>query len=99
MAVHSEFGASSAYRWMACPGSVSMSRGVPNTSSVYAEEGTAAHEMGELAIKAGKPASAYVGAKASNGVEYTEEMAGRASSTRTTTPPSLRSGKRRRASP
>ena len=75
MAVHSEFGASSAYRWMACPGSVSMSRGVPNTSSVYAEEGTAAHEMGELAIKAGKPASAYVGAKASNGVEYTEEMA------------------------
>jgi hypothetical protein len=75
MAAHSEFGASAAYRWMACPGSVSMSRGIANTSSFYAEEGTAAHELGELAIKTNGAAAAYIGAKAGNGVEYTEEMA------------------------
>lgn len=41
---HSHIGASSAYRWFACPGSVRLSKGIPNRSSVYAQEGTDAHE-------------------------------------------------------
>lgn len=43
--VHSEFGASSSHRWMACPGSVQLSRGMPNKSSVFAEEGTMLHDV------------------------------------------------------
>lgn len=32
------------YRWAACPGSIRLSKGIPNRSSVYAQEGTDAHE-------------------------------------------------------
>ncbi len=49
--VHSKIGASSMYRWKNCPGSVKLSEGIPNKSSVYAEEGTAAHELIALAIE------------------------------------------------
>jgi hypothetical protein len=45
--LHSEVGASGAHRWMKCPGSVALSRGMPNPSSPFAEEGTRAHELGE----------------------------------------------------
>jgi hypothetical protein len=41
---HSPIGASSMYRWSACPGSVRLSAGVESKSSKYAEEGTEAHE-------------------------------------------------------
>jgi hypothetical protein len=48
---HSKLGASSATRWMACPGSVALSESVPPESllptSVYAAEGTVAHEIAE----------------------------------------------------
>lgn len=42
---HSLIGASSMHRWAECPASVRMSKGMPNTSSKYAEEGTQAHEL------------------------------------------------------
>jgi hypothetical protein len=54
---HSPIGASSMYRWSACPGSVRLSRGIASKSSKYAEEGTEAHEwaaklaLGECAMK------------------------------------------------
>lgn len=41
---HSKLGASSMYRWSACPGSVELCRDIPSTSSVWAQEGTEAHE-------------------------------------------------------
>jgi hypothetical protein len=44
---HSELGPSAAHRWMKCPGSVKLSRLVPNQSSEFAEEGTRAHELAE----------------------------------------------------
>lgn len=43
--VHSKIGASSYYRWKACPGSVKMCEGVPNKESSYAAEGTLAHDI------------------------------------------------------
>lgn len=46
MSKHSSLGASSSHRWMACPGSVQLSKGRPNKGSVFADEGTAAHELG-----------------------------------------------------
>jgi len=39
-------------RWEKCPGSVRLSANVPNKSSVYADEGTQAHELAEKAIRA-----------------------------------------------
>lgn len=42
---HSDIGASSLYRWSKCAGSVRLSKGIPSKSSVYAEEGTIAHEL------------------------------------------------------
>lgn len=41
---HSELGGSSAYRWLNCPGSVRLARGMPELSSKYAQEGRDAHE-------------------------------------------------------
>lgn len=40
---HSKFSASAAHRWMACPGSITMSAGIGDTPSVYADEGSVAH--------------------------------------------------------
>lgn len=72
--VHSEHGASSAYRWLACPGSVSLSRGIPDKTSPYAIEGTVAHELAELALKKDRDAEFWVGLKI-EGITVTEEMA------------------------
>lgn len=40
---HSKVGASSYYRWKACPGSVKLSQGIKSVDSEYAKEGTLAH--------------------------------------------------------
>lgn len=48
--VHAVLGASSAHRWMNCPGSVKLCEGVPDKGSSYAEEGTLAHSLAELII-------------------------------------------------
>ena len=49
---HSALGASSAHRWLACPGSVKMSEGVEDVAvqSPYATEGTLAHSYAEVMI-------------------------------------------------
>jgi hypothetical protein len=45
MSGHSFLNPSSAHRWMVCPGSVPLSQGLEDKGSVYAEEGTRAHEL------------------------------------------------------
>ncbi len=50
---HSELGASIASRWMPCPGSVALSRGRPNYATEHSRAGTAAHAVGELALRKG----------------------------------------------
>lgn len=47
---HAALGASAAHRWMNCPGSIRLSAGIPSTSSIYADEGTAAHELCEKCL-------------------------------------------------
>ena len=73
MARHAQLGPSSAARWMTCPGSVRLCASVPDSTSDYAAEGTAAHELAE-AILRGADGAALVGKQASNGVEWTAEM-------------------------
>jgi len=48
---HAKLSASGASRWATCPGSVQMEDGIPDKESVYAREGTLAHEMSELKLK------------------------------------------------
>lgn len=55
---HSKIGASSMKRWAACPGSVKLSEGIESRSSVFAEEGTKAHELGEKWLLEGERAFA-----------------------------------------
>lgn len=49
---HSDFSASASKRWMNCPGSVALSKNAPpQVESVYAREGTEAHECLEYIVK------------------------------------------------
>ena len=48
---HAVLSASSAERWMHCPGSVALSKDIPESSSDYAEEGRLAHALAELKLR------------------------------------------------
>ena len=51
MAAHALLSPSAAERWINCPASVYISRDILDEGSVYADEGTAAHTLMELAGK------------------------------------------------
>ena len=76
---HSVLGASSAVRWLACPGSVRSSLAVPpQATSEYAVEGTAAHHLAELCFQRQEYAQLYLGRLISVGdysIEVGEELA------------------------
>lgn len=61
MAAHATLGASSAERWMACPGSIRASEGLPDHSSEYAREGTVAHTLAELCLGDGSEPRDWIG--------------------------------------
>jgi hypothetical protein len=74
---HSELGASSAYRWMNCPGSIQAQRGKPDTAGFDAKLGTAAHAVLEQIFDANnyEPSSnayTWLGEKV-EGIEIDEE--------------------------
>lgn len=59
---HSTLGASIAHRWVNCPGSVALVASVPPLpSTAFADEGTAAHELAEQALRDGKDCLDYTG--------------------------------------
>lgn len=62
-ALHSEFGPSSAERWLACPGSVAASRGKPDKDSEWALFGSAGHALAEWSRDEGRPAKTWLGTK------------------------------------
>ena len=56
MSAHAKLSPSSASRWLSCPGSIALTDqaypdGVPDQGSVYAQEGTLAHEVAEIYAK------------------------------------------------
>jgi hypothetical protein len=82
MKAHSSIGASSAYRWMTCPGSVHLSAGIVSQSSSYALEGTAAHQLAEYCLNDEHDAAYFIGSNvvinkdgAAQEFPVTEEMA------------------------
>jgi hypothetical protein len=58
---HATLAPSAASRWMRCPGSVALSQGVEDTSSSYANEGTAAHMLAERCLSGGSEAATWRG--------------------------------------
>lgn len=72
---HARLSPSSAERWMTCPGSVNLCKDLPDTSSGFADEGTAAHALAERLLRGGAPAAELVGQKdPDTGIEWTAEM-------------------------
>jgi hypothetical protein len=59
--LHSSLGPSSASRWINCPASVKATADIPNESSVYAMEGTAAHGVAEECERLGVRADHFLG--------------------------------------
>ncbi|MGL4232714.1 MAG: DUF2800 domain-containing protein [Casimicrobium sp.] len=57
---HAVLGMSSADRWVLCPGSVKQESYYPNTSSKYADWGTAAHELADICIQSGEDAEEHL---------------------------------------
>lgn len=60
-AAHALLGPSSAHRWLRCPGSIVLSEGLPNTSSVFAAEGTVAHHVRESVLMFGFELEEFIG--------------------------------------
>ena len=60
---------------MACPGSVRLTRDIPNPETEFSREGTLAHALSEHALRTGDPLSTYVGAIfGANPVNVSAEM-------------------------
>jgi len=61
MSGHAKLSPSSAARWMTCPGSVTLSEGIPDTSSDNASEGTMMHAFAAECLKSNLDAWSFVG--------------------------------------
>lgn len=53
MSAHAVLSPSGAHRWLTCPGSVALTKGMPDTSSAAADDGTVTHFLAEHALKKG----------------------------------------------
>lgn len=60
MTKHALLSPSSAHRWAHCPGSVVLTKDMPRTSSEFADEGTAAHELAAMCLGTGKNTSDFI---------------------------------------
>lgn len=70
---HAKLQPSSAYRWLNCPGSIELSEKIDDPGSVYADEGTAGHDL-FARVLAGYVGRDLIGKKAENGLTFTKEM-------------------------
>lgn len=61
MGKHAILAPSSAHRWLKCPGSIEAQRGIPSESSVFANEGTAAHQLAAVCLQQGVRPERFAG--------------------------------------
>ena len=58
---HAKLSPSGAHRWMACPGSVVLEAPFPDSSSVYAAEGTVAHDIAAQCLIDDRDPASFIG--------------------------------------
>lgn len=58
---HAKLAPSAAHRWMSCPGSVRLCAGIEEAPSMFAAEGTAAHQLAEKCLRGGFDAARFKG--------------------------------------
>lgn len=75
MSTHAKLSPSSAVRWMTCPGSVTLSEGLTDKASTFANEGTDAHELAAVCLENGTEASSYLGIAMEKGHVVDDNMA------------------------
>jgi hypothetical protein len=78
---HATLSPSTAERWINCPGSIALSKGIESSTSIHAEGGTAAHALLELALRMEAPPESFIGATIHTHEDHgkfvvDEEMAG-----------------------
>ena len=61
MGAHSVFGPSGSVKWLNCPGSINAEKGIPDTTSEFAQEGTDAHELSEICLKNKRTSRSFIG--------------------------------------
>lgn len=61
---------------MTCPGSVALCKDLPDSSSKYADEGTAAHDLAARCLITGQNAAQYMGEILPGGFVVDTNMAG-----------------------
>jgi hypothetical protein len=72
---HAKLSASGSAKWLGCPASVGMEAGYKDSTSVFAQEGTAAHEVADLCLQNNRNAAFYIGETIEKN-EVDEDMAG-----------------------
>ena len=70
---HAMLSPSGADRWMTCPGSIALTKDLPDTTSPASAEGTNYHELGAMCLEEGTNADEYIGHQFEDGVIITEE--------------------------
>lgn len=58
---HSPLGASACNRWWNCPGSIQLGRQFAGRSSIFAREGTAAHELAQMCLQQDRDTYEFLG--------------------------------------
>lgn len=61
MTTHALLSASKAVQWINCPGSIALGKDIPDSYSIFAEEGTAAHELASWCLEQDKYPIDYLG--------------------------------------
>lgn len=74
MSQHAKLSPSAGKRWMECPGSAALAAQFENKSSVYADEGTDAHTLGQALIEGHIIEDSAVGVQLPKGNMVTPEM-------------------------
>jgi hypothetical protein len=77
MKTHAKLSASGSVRWIHCAGSVKAEEGLPDTRSIFADEGSATHELAEICAVNGESPFDWVGRQLIeyNAITVTQEMA------------------------